>query len=229
MSAEADLWGAAFRQAFNDACHSQSFRRTDANGGGNGGVPTAQDVRDAWAFLTAGGEWGKSREFWASLNNVNPDVIRAEALRLGPSRATRIALMQGELPPPAKARQAKFAERDAAIAADWSAGVSMDAMEAKYAPLRAGGIVKVARRMNASRPDGWEKIVGPGAAIKRAAKNRARNAEIMRLHDAGKSLRQIASIVGLKLTAVHMVISRLSGSAAGELGGAGRAAGGFGA
>lgn len=46
--------------------------------------------------------------------------------------------------------------------------------------------------------------------------------------EEGKRLRQIAGIVGLKLTAVHMVISRLSGSAAGELGGAGRAAGGVG-
>lgn len=89
----ADLWAAVFAQAIKDACETENVRMPSHS---SSAAPTPRDVHEAWRFLTGDGEWGESREFWASLNGVDPGVVREAALKRGLSRVARIALLTGE-------------------------------------------------------------------------------------------------------------------------------------
>jgi hypothetical protein len=95
LTGEGDLVAAMFHRAFADACESPPVAPGQRANGFN---PTLREALDAWRFLTStGGAWAEMRTLWAGLAGVEPGIVREEALRRGPGRAVRVALMAGEM------------------------------------------------------------------------------------------------------------------------------------
>jgi hypothetical protein len=232
----ADLWAAVFALAMKDACETDHYASKTA---GNSAAPTQRDALEAWAFLTASGEWGAHREWCAGMNGINAGIIREEAIRRGPTRGVRAGRMAAEMreeapvvrrkparvivPRAAAAEQRKAL--GASIAIDWAAGVEIEAI-AQRTGLTHNAIAKIARRLGALRPADWRaRNAGKiNQAVK--AKNAARNAEIMQRKAEGQSIRTICAAMNMKMRTVHRVMQEESGSAIEAGGSNSRAAGG---
>ncbi len=200
-------------------------------------VPTSRDVHEAWQFLTdIRGEWGKSRDFWASMNGLNPDVVREAALQRGLSRAARVALMEGEAPK--KHRQSnrigkktsdRVEARNAALAADYAAGMKIADMRKKY-DLSSETIMEIARALGAKRSTEFYAQNGREAAAKKAANFAPIRAEINRLRESGMTIEEIAAATGRSWGSVKSILARERRKAASAIeearGGGSRAGGG---
>jgi hypothetical protein len=117
MSAEADLWAAVFRQALSDACAPLVETKRKEPG------VSALDAIAAWHFLTdETGDWAASRRYWATMNGVDGELVRQEALRRGASRQTRVALKQQAAMIEAKA---DINKRDQMILEAYAEGVAI--------------------------------------------------------------------------------------------------------
>lgn len=274
MTAEASMWATAIEYAFNAACQPLDATKRDTAAG-----CTPSEAANEWRFLTDDkGGWAESRKIICWVNGVDPDVVRAEAIRRGISRQAKYGLLKGEEraaavggarnariiedyeagrpvgeiadangisvarvmqlagevgakrpkhSPWGSAAQPKPDDVSVAIAADWAAGMPLADMMAKY-NKSAASIPAIARRMKAKRPDGWNSRQALlNAAIqkaKRDAECSERDAEIMRRHREGQSLREIGRALGMKHSTVRNIVKR-TGSAVDDRG-ISRAAGG---
>lgn len=86
----AELAAAVVAQAFADACPGERSLH------GKRGLISTRGVKiggsmaraEAWWFLTdTTGIWAEARVLWCSITGVEPEVIRAEAIRRGPNEA----------------------------------------------------------------------------------------------------------------------------------------------
>lgn len=230
---EADLWAAVFRLAMQDACETERFA-TRSNG--NGSAPTQRDALEAWEFLTAGGEWGAYRDWLAGMNGVNAGIIREEAIKRGPSRAIRAARLGREMAEPVQPRKrrvrppqptAEIQARNAAIFADYAAGVGINAMAEKY-DLLAATINMLAAKHGVKRPPGYLAAIGRAAALVMTKTDR--NAVIWARSLEGESNVEIAQALRVTRRTVEGVLTRMrkqAGSAVDDRG-ISRAAGGGG-
>jgi hypothetical protein len=229
---EADLWAAVFALAVKDACETEHFTHERS---GNTTVPTARDAKEAWLFLTEGGEWAAHRDWLAGMNGVNAGIVREEAIRRGPSRATRAALMGEELQikRPVVRRRARtpiergqVAARNAALLVEYADGVPVTELSAKYDLLPAT-INMIASRSGVLRPDGMRAAIGRAVGIETGKAFAQRNAAIWQRSLSGEPRADIARDFGISLKAVESVLTRMrrAGSAVEDRGGA-RAAGG---
>lgn len=212
MSAEADLWAAVFKRAIDDACGAESVRRASKE---SSAAPTARDVREAWAFLTDGnGEWGDNREFWTTMNGLNPGILREEALRRGLSRAARVALVDGECKAPSKPRpeivrlpRAAAKERNERLLRDYMDGVPTDIIGRRYG-VKPATVHTIAERA------GVHRSLEVRAQYARESGRRAhehladRNAEIIERAARGQTQAVIAREMGISAKAVHALLTR---------------------
>lgn len=230
----AELWAAVFALALKDACETESLRKATKD---SSAAPAGRDAIEAWRFLTDGGEWGAHRDWLAGLNGINPGIVREVAMRRGPSRATRVALMQAEelahapvvRREPAKPRKKRMAaprspERIAlcaAVAADWGAGVPTEEIVKTHgvSPHMAS---KMARAAGIKRPPGFMSLCAAKGNLGRPKKV-DRNAEILLRRADGESYAEIARAMGMPWSTVRAVV-RKAGSAVDARGGS-RAAG----
>lgn len=132
MSDEAQLWADVVWRALADGCapaehapHTQLKARIPTSGGSD---LTSIEARQAWIFLTSlHGEWAESRRDICLACGVDPEILRKEALKRGPSRLARVGLMELEDAPTRKTTPCV-----AAMLLDYAAGMPMDEMVEKH-------------------------------------------------------------------------------------------------
>lgn len=164
MTAEADMWAAAVEQAFRAGCASRiPGVRVDYSGA------SALEAANEWRFLTAThGPWAESRSRICNMCGVDPDVARQEALRRGPSRLALDGLRAEKNRHEARGADRKHREvfginprpstmeRNARLTEDYSAGVPMAALCAKYG-LSESRVCNIANTLGVRRPD-WFRV-----------------------------------------------------------------------
>lgn len=217
----AELWAAVFAQAIRDACETENVRSPAKS---TSAAPTARDVSEAWQFLTdLKGEWGSSRDFWASMNGLNPDVVREAALHRGLSRAARVALLTGECTAPKRERpevvrlpRAAVKARNEALLAEYVAGVPTRVLAEKYG-VRPATVLTITGRAGVHRTPEVLRRMGVEAAAKGHAHLAGRNAEILERAQRGQRPRDIARQMGISDKAVHGVLNRRKAASAVEV------------
>lgn len=112
--------------------------------------------------------------------------------------------------------------RNAAIIADWEAGVSLPDIAEKHG-VRVASAKSIARRAGAKRPETFRLAILHANGAAAAARNAERNAEIARRHADGETIREISKAMKLSPKTIRRAVE--TGSAV-ESRGASRAAGG---
>lgn len=208
MSAEADMWAAAVEQALRYGC--APLDGSDLVGC----EPSA--AANEWRFLTdIQGGWADSRTHICNMCGLDPDILRREALRRGMSNAARAALMHGEMVAEKRKRKLRPAvwkgndidARNAAIAVDFAAGMSNDAMNRKYG-LSLLSIKKIAYTHGAKRPADFVAIAREAVVAGRKDRKPERNAEILARAERGEKTAAIARAMGVTPAVVSSVTKR---------------------
>lgn len=226
MSAEGDLWASFWATMFHDACGSETFAQRAQ---GSSAAPIATDAVQAWYLLTdTKGQWAEQREYLAGICGFDPKLIRDEAIRRGPSRPLRAFLAAGGVEAHVKRGRKPDpirVARDAAVAADYMAGVPATDIAARH-----GVAFSSVRRIAAAAgcPAREQLRAGPSA---RKGVLRERGLKIAELYNQGMRGGEIAKLLGLPRDTVDSTIHRwkragkLPGSAVADRG-ISRAAGG---
>ena len=122
----ADMWAAALEYAFRAACEPLC----PTNRKDTGGSCSPSEAADEWRFLTATkGAWAESRALICGINGVDPEIVRAEALRRGISRQAKYGLLTGEM---RAGMLREMSDRDQRMMTDYAAGIALHVIAKTY-------------------------------------------------------------------------------------------------
>lgn len=191
MTAEADMWAAAVEQAFRAGCASRiPGIKLDMGGA------TALEAANEWRFLTAShGPWAESRKRICEMCGIEPEVVRQEALRRGPSRHALFGL-RGEMKHAEMLRNLNA--RDQRMMKDYASGRDIAEMVKEYG-VSDRRIKQIAGEHRVKRQrQHWL----PKKDIK------ARNAAMLREYAAGVSIHVLTSNYGLTASTIQTIAGK---------------------